>query len=491
MAAEELKNVTGFFVSMGSKDYPASYPMTSRFGFDANSDIPIYKYSLKDLIDGFVNPITLSRTGVNNTNYISFLVGEGDNNAGLSGQNLYGDDWKNVFKVLEWTAANQATILSITSYPEEDVYSNFPDYVFRNSSLDEKFNTNLVNTVPTYVNKSFYYVESSKKDRISYIDFKCKINNIPKQFKIYLDADDFMSAYAGTQFFVYYYQDLDDNDKISQNEFDKQIIDKINSGIMKEIYSNMKQYFTPYCKPIYDDADTGELIGHQEAVNRTFYVYSNLPAEEFTETIVVEQIRQQLIKDNNNSEDDLSNQYPNLFTDQEVHLYPIHDNTAIDRASGGGTQIVHPISYAKIQDVMKSVGLQIITGSDKFKNIELFYVGIDTLEKNTLNQFIYPILAADYSMDKTKLPISSRFINYSPRTFSSFDGTGSDDDKFQFILVNCLGYFEKHFEKDALLTNLGIISDNIDLKVVEADEGDYEKITFKMKNTLFSIIWYI
>lgn len=491
MAADELKNVVGFFISLGSKDYPASYPMTSLFGFDTDSKIPVYKYSLKQVIEGFQTPITLTRTGVNNSNYNSFLVGEGQNNPALSGNDLYSDEWKNLFKALEWVEANQATILSITSSPEPDVYSNFVDYVFRNLTLDEQYNTNLVNHVPTYVAKSFYYQESSKRNRISFIEFKCKINNVPKMFKIYFDADDFMSTYAGAQFFVYYYKDLDDDDQISQEEFDKQIINKINSGIMKEIYSTMRQYYTPYCKPIYDKT-TGLIMGHEPAVNRTFYVYSNLPADEFTETIMIDQIRQELIKDNGNTEDDLSNQYPNLFTDQEVLIFPIHDNTQINRTEGNAPQVVHPVSYAKIQEVMKSMGLPIITNADNYRNTEIFYVGVDNMEKNTLNKFIYPMLAADYSVDKTKMPISSRFISYSPRNFATFDGTGTDDDKFQFILMNILGYFEKHFDKASLLNNISSIKDSLDFTVEDSSvTGDYEKVKFKLKSTLFTVTWYV
>ena len=490
MAVEELKNVTGYFVSMGGKDYPASYPMDTTFGFNTGSSIPIFKYSLKQVIQGFTTPITLSRVGVNNSNYISFLVGEGSNNPALSGNDLYSDEWKNVFKVMEWVEANQATILSIKTYPEPEVYSNFVDYIFRNLSIDEQYNSNLVNHVPTYIAKSFYYQESSKKDRISFFEFKCQINNVPKQFKIYLDADDFMTAYAGAQFFVYYYKDLDNNDQISQEEFDKQIIDKINSGIMKEIYSTMKQFFTPYRKPIYDTTGTGLITGHEAAVNRTFYVYSNLPADEFTEAILIDQVRQQLIKDNGGVEDDLSNQYPNLFTDQEVWIFPLHDNTQINTDAGNAPQVVHPLSYTKLQEVMKSNGVSIVSTADNYRNTEIFYVGVDNIENNTLNKFIYPLLAVDYSADKTKMPISSRFINYSPRSFATFDGTGIDDDKFQFLLINILGYYEKHFEKAALLHNISVIKDSLDFTIEDATSTEYAKVKFKLKNTLFSVIWY-
>lgn len=485
---EELKNVTGLFVIVGSLDFPFNYSYNQPFGFDPDNDIPIFKYSLNQCIDGFENGQSLSIPSVINKDTISLLIAECANNAGLNSQDLSSEDWKGVFQILEWVAANKTTILSVKNWPEMGTtYPNFPDYVFRNVSLDEKFNADLVNYVKNYVAKSFYFVESSKKDRISLIEFKVKINEIPKLFKIYFDADDFMSAYAGAKFFVYYYKDLDDNNEISQEEFDKQIIDKVNSGIMKETYITCKQYFTPYCKPVYQE---GIIASHEPAVNRTFWVYSNLPDSELTEEIIVDQIRQELIKDNGGTEDDLSNQYPNLFVDQEVHIYPIHDNTAINKAEDNSLQIVHPVSYAKIQEVMKSFGLSLITTADGFRNIEIFYVGIDSVEKNTLNKFIYPLLAADFSVDKTKLPISSRFINYSPRSFADWDGTGADDDKFQFILINCLGYFEKHFNKEALLTNIQTIKDNLDFKVIDAEEGDNSKITFKMKNTKFTVTWY-
>lgn len=486
--ASELKKVSGVFLQMGSRDFPFNYSFNDPYGFDPDNDIPIFKYSLNEVISGFDAPITLSKPGVIDNNLISFLVTEGQNNEAIKSEDLSSLEWQNIYSLIEWMYANQSTILSITEWPDKDVYSSFPDYVFRNVTIEEGFNQDLTNYISTYVSKSIYYIASTKKDRISFIEFRCKIKDVPKDFKVYFDADDFVSTYSGSKFFVYYYKDLDgDDSKITQTEFDKSIIESINSGIMQKEWRTMKQYTTLYCAPQIGE-DGG--ITHKDGVNRTFYVYSNLPIEEFTTQIMIDQIRQQLIADNNDSEDDLSNQYPNLFTDQEVYIYPIHDNIQLNKNEGNAPQVVHPLSYSKLQEVMRMQGLALVEGADGFRNCEIFYVGFDVVEKNTMNKYIFPLLAADYSVDKTKLPITSRFINYSPRSFADYTGTGSDDDKFQFILMNILGYFQKHFEKEAFLQNLESISSSIDLTITDATDQDYANISFKLKNTKFIIVWY-
>ena len=488
-SAEELKNVLGVFVIIGSRDLPLSYPYDKPFGFNEGNDIPIFKYSLNEVMNGFTNPQLLTRPGILNNNTINMLIAEGENNSGLSSQNISDSDWDNVYKILEWVSMNQATILSVNNWPEktQGTYTSFPDYVFRTTVLSPEFNTNLANYIPTYVSKSFVYVESTKRDRISLIEFRIRINNIPKLFKVYYDIDDFMSMYASSLFFVYYYQDLDDDTSISQEEMDKQIVDAINKGIMKETFNTCKQIFTPYCEPIYSE---GVIIDHKLAVNRSFWIYSNLPSSELTEEVLLDQVRAKLIEDNGGTDDDLSNQYPNLFVTQEVHIYPIHDNTAFSK-NDNSLLTVHPIAYTKIQDIMKMFGLGLITTANNFRNVEIFYTGIDAIEVNILNKFIYPLLAAEFSADKTRQPISSRFIDYSPRSFASFDGTGSNSDKFQFIIMNCLGYFEKNFSEEALLNNISVIKDNIDFRIHQPTEtNDYETITFTMVNTKFTITWY-
>ena len=275
--------------------------------------------------------------------------------------------------------------------------------------------------------------------------------------------------------------------KISQSEFDNNIIGELNKGIMDKIWKSTKQYFTPYCEPIH--AEDGRIT-HKPAVNRTFYVYSNLPEELFTTEVMLDQIRQQLIKDNGGVEDDLSNQYPNLFSDQEVYIYPIHDNTAIDTREGDSIKVVHPFDYVRIQETMKRFGLPIVTTADNYRQIEMFYVGIDTLDLNILNKYIYPLLAADYSVNKLSKPITSRFINYSPRTFTNYDGTGSEDDKFQFILLQILGYFEKSIEEDDLKNSLKRLDPNLELEIFTNEEYSEPRVTFKMRNTKFIVVWY-
>ena len=488
VSAEELKKVTGFFVQIGSRDLPYNFPLEDQFGFDEGNDIPIFQYSLKESIEGLDDPVTLQRPAVRNSEYISYLVAEGLNNSGLKTQDITSDDWINVYKVLEFVANNQATIRKTSTWDDTTTYPTFPDYVFRTPKLPvETYPEELNCYVPTYVPRSFFFQNSTKSDRIEFIEFNCKINNIPKAFKIYFDIDRFMATYSGARFFVYYYRDENGDNQISQSEFDNAIINELNQGLMKNIWKSTKQYFTPYCEPII--GVSGELE-HKPAVNRTFYVYSNLPEDQLTAEIIVDQIRQEIIKDNGGSEDDLSNQYPNLFTDQEVYIYPIHDNVAIDTKEGDSIKIVHPVDYVKIQEIMKRFSLPIVTTADDYRQIEVFYVGIDTLDVNILNKYIYPMLAADLSINKSSKPITSRFINYSPRTFTNYDGSGTDDDKFQFILLQILGFFEKHIEKDDLISSLNRLDKNLDLEIFDNEEFTEPRVTFKMKSTKFVIVWY-
>ena len=485
---EELKKVTGFFVEIGSRDLPFNYPHEDKFGFDEDNDIPVFSYSLKETMEGMDDPVVLQRPSVRNPLSISYLVGEGLNNPGLKKQEITSEEWENIYKILEFVANYQATIRNTKQWEDTMTYPTFPDYVFRTSKLPSETYPEEMNCyVSTYVPRSFFSQNSTKSDRIEFIEFTCNLNNVPKAFKIYYDIDKFMAANAGSKFFVYYYKDDNNDNQISQSEFDNNIIGELNKGIMDKIWKSTKQYFTPYCEPIH--AEDGRIT-HKPAVNRTFYVYSNLPEELFTTEVMLDQIRQQLIKDNGGVEDDLSNQYPNLFSDQEVYIYPIHDNTAIDTREGDSIKIVHPFDYNRIQETMKRFGLPIVTTADNYRQIEMFYVGIDTLDLNILNKYIYPLLAADYSVNKLSKPITSRFINYSPRTFTNYDGTGSEDDKFQFILLQILGYFEKSIEEEDLKTSLKRLDPNLELEIFTNEEYSEPRVTFKMRNTKFIVVWY-
>lgn len=486
--AEELKKVFGFAVIKGSKDLPTNYPYESEFGFMDGSETPVFKYSLKEVHEGIENPVLIDTIGQIFDSQILRLAVEAKDNIALKEQDVTSDDWKNALKIIEYVAGFQAVIAAQQTWgnTEEDKknYTNWLDYVFRTIKLPEnKYPDYQSCYIPNYISKSSFFEKSRKSNRIQYVEFSVKMNEVPKAFKIYFDADSFMEIYASDRFFVYYYQDLDDNDKISQEEFDKQIVDKMNTGLMRNVWKSYKTLITPYCARYFDDEGS---LAHKPAVNRTFYVYSNLPEDQFTQEILIEKIKQKLIEDNGNSEDDLYNQYPNLFTAQQVLIYPIHDNTATSATEGEIT--VAPVEYGKIQEIMRRFGIPTITSANDYRKTEIFYVGMDQ-NINLNNKYIYPLLAIDYSASKNSTPISSRFIKYSPRAFVNYDGTGLEDDKFQFILLQILGYFEKALTDEQLKTSLNQIDSTLDLKITESDGGD-PKVSFIMKLTEFNVIWY-
>lgn len=486
--AEELKKVFGFAVIKGSKDLPTNYPYESVFGFMDGSDAPVFKYSLKEVHEGIDDPVLIDTIGQIFNTQILRLALESVDNVALKEQDVTTDEWKNALKIIEYVAGFQAVIAAQQTWgntvDDQKDYTNWLDYVFRTINLPEDKYLNYQSCyVTNYVPKSAYFEKSKKSNRIQYVEFSIKLNDIPKAFKIYFDADSFMDIYVNDKFFVYYYQDLNNDDKISQEEFDKQIVDKMNTGLMSKIWKSYRTLITPYCERYFDDEG---VQAHKPAVNRTFYVYSNLPEDEFTQEILIERVKQQLIDDNGSSEDDLYNQYPNLFTAQQVVIYPIHDNTASSTTEGIVT--VAPIEYSKIQEIMRRFSIPTITTANDYRKTEIFYVGMDQ-NINLNNKYIYPLLAIDYSASKNSTPITSRFIKYSPRSFINYDGTGLEDDKFQFILLQILGYFEKAMTEDELKNSLTAIDNTLDLTITEEVNGD-PKVSFKMKLTEFSVIWY-
>ena len=486
--AEELKKVFGFAVIKGSKDLPTNYPYESEFGFMDGSDAPVFRYSLKEVHEGIEDPVLIDTVGQIFNSQILRLSVEAIDNLALKEQDVTSEDWKGALKIIEYVAGFQAVIAAQQTWgnttDDQKDYTNWLDYVFRTTILPEdKYLDYQSCYISNYVSKSAFFEKSKKSNRIQYVEFSVRLNDVPKAFKIYFDADNFMENYANDRFFIYYYKDLDDNDKISQEEFDKQIVEKMNSGLMSKIWKSFKTLITPYCARYFDDDG---VLAHKPAVNRTFYVYSNLPEDQFSQEILIERIKQQLIDDNGGSEDDLYNQYPNLFTAQQVIIYPIHDNTATSVAEG--EIVVAPVEYGKIQEVMRRFAIPTITSANDYRKTEIFYVGMDQ-NINLNNKYIYPLLAVDYSASRSSTPITSRFIKYSPRAFVNYDGTGIEDDKFQFILLQILGYFEKAMTEDELKDSLNKIDTTLDLKIVEVD-GEDPKVSFKMKLTEFNVIWY-
>lgn len=487
--AEELKKVFGFAVIKGSKDLPTNFPYESKFGFMDGSDAPVFKYSLKEVHEGIDDPVLIDTVSQIFNSQILRVAIESIDNVAVKTQDVTNEEWKNALKIIEYIAGFQAVIVAQQTWgdtsDDSKNYSNWLDYVFRTINLPEDRYPNYQSCyISNYVSRSAYFEKSKKSNRVQYVEFTVKMNETPKAFKIYFDADAFMDSYANDKFFVYYYQDLNDDDKISQEEFDKQIIDKMNTGLMKTVWKSYKTLVTPYCAKYFDD--DGQMA-HKPAVNRTFYVYSNIPEEDFTQEILIERIRQKLIEDNGNSEEDLYNQYPNLFTSQQVIIYPIHDNTAVSAEEGEIK--VSPIEYGKIQEVMRRFGVPTITTANDYRKTEIFYVGMDQ-NINMNNKYIYPLLAIDYSIDKNKLPISGRFIKYSPRAFINYDGTGLEDDKFQFILIQILAFFEKAMTSEELKESLNKIDTTLDLEINEGRDGEDPKVLFKMKLTEFIVIWY-
>lgn len=493
--AGSISEISGFFYKIGSKDYPYSYSQDKPFGFNLGGpsndvpdiDNPVFGYSVNDIEKSFIECWSIQKEGilketigVNNENGalkqtgtgVSVLMSEasGDQRKVIKQAvtidildkttgHVIPNRWTSVFKVIEFCYANQT---QITQDPDEnkDGFTNNGVDKFQTWG-DQRLSQNPNNQNPyyeAYYTKKSLRFEKGGSGRLNWVSFTMNFskgggggtgNDLSKlssivTFKIYFSPDTWIQHVSTVEYKVYKYDDLTNDNIIDSNEMDKQVVGKLFDILKEGKYKFYNQYILNRHDP------SGNITQEQ------YFIFSSIwqqPPNK--DQILVEKIkeilRKYLLKHSGLPLQELRKRYPDLFTQSEIFIVPIYENT-IQRINGN-VQVAHPIPMRVIENLLNALGQPISAkNTANIRPVELFYLGPGREWNNaggmTSSGFshMYPILAIDMGENGTGLgggnssilsdrPISYRFNDYHP-----IYGTKESDKvgEFHYILIKAL-----------------------------------------------------
>lgn len=407
-----LTSVMGFYYRIGSDDYPANMSPDSKFGFDqvaaGVTSSPIFRYSVNDCEKALTVCRSLQQRAFYDSTNTNVILAENVEKT-LDTENVSSVGWQMAFKAAEFISNNQATI---NNNPTTDGgYLNWGD-------------ENLETEVESYVKGSLAILQSSHQNRIQYARFS--ITFAPGQvvtFQIFYDADAFVERSDNISYRVYRYVDLTGDDQISAEEFKTQIVSKLFDIVSGGKYKTWSML------------TIDKRLSDTETIEEPFYVFSSI-AREISEDIMKLQIKAYLM----GIYDDMTYlryTYPTLFSENEIRIIPMYDNT-LETITGTST-VVHPLSILNLASTLTTFGFNISKSSTDYRPCEIFRVGPGAgwVAGNTF-KFNFPILAVEVdTASGIILPISKRFPAYKPIYGENISGEAAE---FHYMLISILGY---------------------------------------------------
>lgn len=449
-----MQNILMFYYKSGSKDYPLNADPNAAFGYDVNSvgevvKGPIFKYSMNEVEKAFVKVRHLQKEAIYESGNNGF-VNIGDDKTNLvnnalvetgsstkysvdySTQDLETADvkqqiWTDIFSILEWLYANQASANGNRWSSAPDSCINTADCAFMSDvAAGSSVHGSNPYKITNYVEHSIQIFPSTKEGRISYVKFSVKNNDNSGEavtVTAYFDADAWVERSTNISYAVYRYEDLNNDSTIDDSEFDTQIVNKI-----FEI-SKTGKYKT------YSSTSVRKRISNDNYVQEQFFVFSSL-ANQLTSATMIEQIKQYLLG-LGYGESLLNYTYPDLFGQNTILIVPVWDNQINTKDSG--LIDVYPLSLRKLNSVLVSLGKSISEADAAYSPTEIFYIGPGAGWTPSVNvNFILPILAIEQSTQSGVInPISARFPNYQPLYGQNLK---SDAAEFHFVLMTILSY---------------------------------------------------
>ena len=469
--------VLGFYVKIGSIDYPSNSDPNSPFGWDIDntSKTPVFKYSLNDVENAFISVREFRQAAnyiASSTNFLgdpsgatnSLLVECGKTDE-FDYRDLVNEDpadsfWQDVFRCIEYIGRNQATVQG-SSWASS--FSNYGDAALGSvTGADGNANPYYVQN---YVRGSITYSVRPNSTRLQWVQFAVTNNTYGNIIiQIYLDADAWCERTSSTSYKVYTYEDLDGDSTISDSEMDSQVVAKI-FDITKE--GKYKTYNTIVIdKRISDTVTTTEQ----------FFIFSTLKST-ITVDKMKEEVKEYLTEKYNANDTYLRYTYPTLFDENEIRIIPVWDNQ-ITQATGESKD-VHPLSIKKLSDVLTAFGYSISASSSDYRPSEVFYLGPGAGWSNTVAiKFVLPIIAIEQdSTSGISYPISSRFPDYKP-IYGQNESSKSSE--FHFILLTIINYLD---DGDTVLNNEFVS----EYSVSEAKSGTRKTVTFTYANDLWTV----
>lgn len=477
MATANLKNVTGFFLMINSKDYPSNFSPNDKFGFNSTStESPVFSYSLNQVRDGFIELREYFCAANYDNKANNVLLLEGLKNEALASQNITNADWKGVFRIIEWAYNNQA-VINIKK-PVDSAYKTYPNEMLAATRINDEEN---IYFVSNYINGSFSYELSTKQSRLSHISFKAIVSNEQVFFDIYLDADSFMTEHVTTDSWaIYVFDELDYDGKISEEEWDKQIVSQLHLIQKKKHYNRLDKFITTWCRE-----DASVPGGWAEPVQRTHWLFNNYP--EKPESIVTREMKKNKIKEwvlkkNNNNYEYSAKEYPELFSDQQVLIVPVYDNYRT--GTDGQNTICHCLSMEKMNKIIaRFFNESVMASTDR---LEVFHIGSDGGDQPSRIADIYPFVAGELTVDDmVTYPISSRFPEFYPRVLDgSFEPGNNVSENFHYILLKIIGYHQKRYTA-AEIKNLTPAEE---VEIQETTPAELGYVQFKYRGCLFRVV---
>lgn len=392
--SSNFSNVTGFFIVIGSKDYPSLWSPSSKFGFAVEGDtsVAVFNSSMYDVNNVFKKPISalkaFSIQSVPTENFISNIVFEKPVDDFLASEvyeNNNDNRWITALMILDYLFLHQDTRETLVSDFETNIGTILP----------------LVR-IPHYVVDSLSIGIQGAVDvsRVNFVKFTLNHGGINNnvEYLIYFNPDMLIANESATRKAVFLYEDLNNDDVINQHEWEKQIVEKHLAIFGDARYSHYKTFPTTY------KDDDGNIMQHY------FFVYSiiELQLENVKNTI-----REYLLT-NRRGEDgalppytytECVYHYPNLFSEKSTTIFPVETINPLDNVS-----FMSPVAFNEISNILSLNEYEI--GNLNYKNSEVIFIGSEDASVSYNLPFAMVVVSNDEN--DSLPPVSSVYSKFVP-----------------------------------------------------------------------------
>jgi len=478
--------VFGFYYEQGGLDYPQNHSRIKPFGYNLGSNTPVFKYSISDVERSLMQPRQLSSLSIlGSSNRLRTITAEGNGNEDLNGQNLSSTEWNASFKILEYLHQNQV----IAKQNPEVLYQHGTGVGYFSKGDEDLATSTSPYYVMQYVANSLVLTQSSKPNRLSYASFKVNMGASGiKDFMVYFDADDFVERPEGAGFEVYRYEDIENNDQISNFEFDDRIVKKLFEILQS---GKFRQYAAITIDKWIPEVVNGQLSGQTIQTVETFFIFTtyppDLPNSPFNQEMKLSYIRIYLRE---RYEDGyLRTTYRSLFTEDLVEIIPIYEN--VISTAGGTNAMAHPISLSLLRNTMNMFGKNYnpdpaAANYNSYKPTEIFYVGGGVDATPQTPPFPFPLVAVELGNSGVSRPIAGRFPSYRPVYGTPGAPSGSSSDNFHHYLILSLSVLRGLVTFSSIDVSL---KDSIQMQLKPASVDSYNRpyITFNFSGANWRI----
>lgn len=417
-----LTPIKGFFYSIGSKDIPFGYNHNDKFGFVGNNPEPVFKYSLTNVNNFFYKPLNCVRM---KDDLIQTLIIESDPPTELEGLT------PELFDSYGFSALFEALHIL---YDRSDVVNG--DLVYKSKGDKLLSETALQNR---YESGSLYMdlVTIDGELRISFVKFKFKLfnNTVGTVISVYFIPDNMFETNGlddGRYTITYSSKDVENTEEGISDILINGLSSILNLEISRN-YSNICKFSTPF-----NVLDENGVI--TDTYIRTFFIhnvmYKGYEITTYQKIVLVKKFLNSLyLHYGSAGRGILHREYPELFTNNTVDIYPILTPIISGRR-------LACVSVETIQKEIERRGVTVdLENSESSSRVEVITLeGVGELDNDNYlstsmanRNFLTPLLVI--SSDPT-LPIGAiknNFKYFSP-LFTGYEVHGETWERFHFLV---------------------------------------------------------